>query len=159
MTRHASRATPTMPMLLMKWSVTSSRLRPVVVGNNTIDAMAVTPPIIQVAALREIPVFSRKAAMTTSSKLIIEVMPAKTRETKNSTPRIGPTAPAWLMICGKAMKARPIPEPATSLTGLPEAVAINPRAAKTPRPARISNEEFANPTTRPDPVRSDFGLR
>ena len=45
------------------------------------------------------------------------------------------------------------------LTGFPEAVAINPRAAKTPRPARISNEEFANPTTRPDPVRSDFGLR
>jgi hypothetical protein len=60
---------------------------------------------------------------------------------------------------GKAMNARPIPLVATSLTWVPAACAIKPRAENTPMPARSSKPEFAKPTTAPEPVRSVLGFR
>ena len=39
------------------------------------------------------------------------------------------------------------------------AAAMNPSVANTPMPARISNDEFAKATTRPEPVRSVLRLR
>lgn len=62
-------------------------------------------------------------------------------------------------IVGKATNARPIPEVATPATSVPCACAMNPRAAKTPMPARISKPEFAKATTSPEPVRSVLRLR
>lgn len=58
------------------------------------------------------------------------------------------------MMVGKAMKARPIPLETTWDTGTPEALAMNPRAAKTPIPARSSKLELAKPTMSPEPVMS-----
>ncbi len=46
-------------------------------------------------------------------------------------------------IVGKATNARPMPEVATPATSVPCACAMNPRAANTPIPARISKPEFA----------------
>ena len=60
------------------------------------------------------------------------------------------------MIVGKAMKARPMPELATSETGWLAACAMKPSAANTPIPHSSSKEELAKPTTRPEPVRSAF---
>ena len=52
------------------------------------------------------------AATMTSTMEIIEVMPANTSEPKNNTPISAPIG-AWLMMVGKAMKAKPMPLEAT----------------------------------------------
>ena len=93
---------------------------------------------------------SRTAEMTTSSTLTSEVKPAMTSEAKNSTPITAP-AGASLTIVGNAMKARPIPDVATSPTATPVAWAMKPSAAKTPMPASSSKPEFDRPTTRAEP--------
>ena len=87
----------------------------------------------------------------------MEVIPATVNEPKNRKPNRSPPAPKLEMIFGKAIKARPIPPDTTSSTFAPELNAIKPSAAKTPIPARISNDELANATTTPEPVR--FVLR
>ena len=113
---------------------------------------------ISVADLRLQPSLSWNAATMTSRIEIKEVRPAKTREPKNSTPRIAPNGASETMV-GKAMNARPMPPLATSDTGVPEAAAMKPSAAKTPMPARISKPELANATTMPEPVRSVLRFR
>ena len=105
------------------------------------------------APTRDISNLSRTAEITTSMTLTSEVTPATTSEPKNRTPISAP-AGASLMIAGKAMKASPRPSVATSSTGCRSAVAMNPRAAKTPMPASSSKPELANPTTSPEPVMS-----
>ncbi len=85
--------------------------------------------------------------------------PAIVREPKNSAPKIGPPG-ICETIAGKVMNDSPTPvSPSSSLTSTPCWNAKKPRVANTPIPARISNDEFANATTRPGAVRLDLRLR
>ena len=92
--------------------------------------------------------------MITSITEINEVNAAKVNEPKNNTPNTSPNG-ALLIIVGNAKKAKPIPPFATSLTSTPCAVAMKPNAANTPIPASTSKLEFAKPTTKPLPVKSE----
>ena len=129
-----------------------------VVGNSARETIASGTVTTRTAGTRVRPSLSWKPAMMTSTIEISEVNPAKVRAPKNRTP-IRVPAGASEMIVGKAMKARPMPLVATSPTATPDALAMKPRAAKTPMPARISKLEFAKPTTSAELVRSVLGLR
>lgn len=131
---------------------------PVVVASSEVEISAIGTPTRTMARVLETPNLSRTPAMTTSMMEIIDVTPANTNEPKNSTPISDPPG-ASEMIVGNATNANVRPEETTSPTPTPCACAMNPRAAKTPMPASISKLEFANPTTRPEPVRSVLRFR
>ena len=79
---------------------------------------------------------------------------------KNRTPKIGPTTSGICeMTDGKATKARPMPPETTSPTPTPAWVAMKPRVAKTPMPARTSKEELAKAVTSAELVRLERGFR
>ena len=86
--------------------------------------------------------------------------PAIASDPKNSTPKIGPPG-ICETIAGKVMKDRPTPvRPSSSLDrDRPAGTRRSPRVAKTPMPARISNDEFAKATTSPGAVRLARRLR
>ena len=89
----------------------------------------------------------------------MDVNPAAKSEPKNSTPIKVPESPMVEIIFGNATNARPGPPLATSCTGTLVAVAIKPNTEKIPTPAKISNDELAKPTTKPEPVKLAFRLR
>ncbi len=147
-----------MPKALTKASVVSSTDSAVVVENRAMEMTASGMETMRVVRTRPHPSLSCRAATITSRIEMREVTPAKTRAPKNSTPMIDPPV-ACDTIVGKATNARPMPEVATPETSVPCAWAMNPSAANTPMPARISKPELANATTRPEPVRSVLRLR
>ena len=112
----AIRAMATIPMLLVNLSIMSSVARLEVVENSAKEINAMTTPTLTAVVLRGRSSLSFTADTTTSSRENKEVKPAIVSEAKKNTPKTAPSG-IWLMIAGNAMKAKPIPEVATSLTG------------------------------------------
>src|SRR5574344_1553417 len=123
------------------------------VENKMVETIAEPPAMMVTARLRDQPSLSWNAAMGTCRILTIEVTPATVNEAKNKKPNKSPPAPKLEMIFGNAIKAKPIPPETTSSTDEPALYAMKPSAAKIPIPAKISKDEFASATTKPDPVK------
>src|SRR5699024_2482803 len=147
----AMNAPPTMPMLLEKASTTSRIVTPETPPISTMEITAVRTPTVPTTVTRDQPVLSFTADTTSSMIESNEVKPASNRPRKNSTPTNAEAGTSDTMV-GKATKARPSPEAATSSTAVPAAAARNPSAANTPMPASNSKAELVKPTTRPEPV-------